>query len=170
MLNTAEGTWALGTRKSRGWCLRRKRGPNHVGIDSHFQILAFTLRCEAIFRAHEGSGMIWFTLWRDDPGCFVENGLQRWRAEAEMALRNNWLLASPGPFRDSFSGYQCQREQITTFLGACMFLLIQREIGSKRFSLSFQLWQYVNHQSPHFYKRQFFPVLDKVLMILKIIL
>lgn len=91
------------------------------------------------------------------------------RSRAYSLKRSNWLLASPYPFRDSFSGYQCQPEQITTFLGAYMFLLIQREIGSKKFSLSFQLWKYVNHQSAHFYKRQFFPVLNKVLMILKII-
>lgn len=94
------------------------------------------------------------------PLCW-EQPTEKWRAEVEMTLRiysrkgNKWLLASPYTFRDSFSGYQCQREKITTFLGAYMFLLIQREIGLKSFSLSFQLWQYVNHQSAHFYKKQF---------------
>lgn len=70
---------------------------------------------------------------RDDPGCYVENGPDKSRAEAELALesyilkRNERLLAFPYFFLDSFSVYQCHLEQITTSLGVYIFLLVKRE-------------------------------------------
>lgn len=109
-----------------------ERTLDRAGTDRHFQALASTLRWEAFSGGQQKSDRSCFH-GRDDPGCCVEFGPDRSRAEAEIASesyilkRNEGLLAFPYLFLDSFSVYQCHLGQIATSLGAYIFLLIKRE-------------------------------------------